>query len=35
VLRECLPGRDVVGVPCGELVLGLGAVHCLSQQEPL
>ena len=34
VLRECLPGRDVVGVPCGDLVLGLGAIHCLSQQEP-
>jgi len=34
VLRECLPGRDVVGVPCGDLVLGLGSIHCLSQQEP-
>ncbi len=35
VLRELLPGRDVVGVPCRELVRGLGALHCLSQQEPL
>jgi agmatine deiminase len=34
VLRELLPGRDVVGVPCGDLLLGLGALHCLSQQEP-
>jgi agmatine deiminase len=34
VLRECLPGRDVIGVPCGQLVLGLGSIHCLSQQEP-
>ena len=34
VLRELLPRRDVVGVPCGSLVLGLGALHCLSQQEP-
>jgi agmatine deiminase len=34
VLREVLPGRDVVGVPCGDLVLGLGAIHCLTQQEP-
>jgi agmatine/peptidylarginine deiminase len=24
----------VIGVPCGELVLGLGTIHCLSQQEP-
>jgi len=35
ILRECLPGRDVIGVPCGDLVLGLGTIHCLSQQEPV
>jgi len=34
VMRDLLPGRDVVGVPCSTLVLGLGAIHCLSQQEP-
>jgi len=34
VLRELLPDREVVGVPCRHLVLGLGAIHCLSQQEP-
>jgi agmatine deiminase len=34
VLRELLPGRDVVGIPCRDLLLGLGALHCLSQQEP-
>jgi agmatine deiminase len=34
VLRELLPGRDIVGIPCGDLLLGLGALHCLSQQEP-
>jgi agmatine deiminase len=34
ILRELLPGRDVIGVPCGDLVYGLGAIHCLSQQEP-
>ena len=35
ILRECLPGREVIGVPCGDLVLGLGTIHCLSQQEPV
>jgi agmatine deiminase len=35
VLRELLPDRDVVGIPCGDLLLGLGALHCLSQQEPM
>jgi len=34
VLRELLPGREVVGIRCSYLVLGLGAIHCLSQQEP-
>ena len=34
VLRDLLPGREVLGVTCRTLVLGLGAIHCLSQQEP-
>jgi len=34
VLRECLPGRQLVGIPAGDLVFGLGAIHCLTQQEP-
>jgi len=34
VLRELLPGRDVIPIPAGALVVGLGAVHCLTQQEP-
>jgi agmatine deiminase len=34
ILRECLLGREVVPIPARDLVVGLGAVHCLSQQEP-
>ncbi|HKE12393.1 MAG TPA: agmatine deiminase family protein [Myxococcota bacterium] len=34
VLRELLPGREVVGIPCRDLVYGLGAIHCVTQQEP-
>ena len=34
VLRELLPDREVVGIRSDHLVLGLGSVHCLSQQEP-
>ena len=34
VLRELLPGREVVPIQARELVVGLGAVHCLTQQEP-
>ena len=33
-LRECLPGREVVGIPARDLVVGLGGVHCLTQQQP-
>jgi agmatine deiminase len=33
-LAQVFPDREVVGVYCGDLVLGLGTVHCLSQQQP-
>jgi agmatine deiminase len=35
ILRELLPGREVIGIPCSDLVFGLGAIHCMTQQEPL
>lgn len=35
VLQALLPGRQVVGIPSSDLVFGLGAVHCMTQQEPL
>lgn len=35
VLAELLPGREIVAIPAADLVVGLGAIHCLSQQEPL
>jgi agmatine deiminase len=35
VLRELLPGRELVPIPARHLVVGLGAVHCLTQQEPV
>ena len=33
-LAGVFPGREVVGIYCGDLVLGLGTLHCLSQQQP-
>jgi agmatine deiminase len=34
ILQELLPKRRVVGVDCRALIWGLGAIHCLTQQEP-
>jgi agmatine deiminase len=34
VLRAALPEREVVGVDCRDLIWGLGAIHCLTQQVP-
>ena len=33
-LARLFPGREVVGVHCRDLVLGLGTLHCMTQQEP-
>jgi agmatine deiminase len=33
-LAELFPGRDVIGIACTDLVLGLGTLHCMTQQQP-
>ena len=33
-LAELFPDREVIGINSLELVLGLGALHCMTQQEP-
>lgn len=34
ILQSHLPKHDVIGVNCVELIWGLGAIHCLTQQQP-
>ncbi len=34
VLGSVFPGRQVVAVDCSDMIIGLGSVHCLSQQQP-
>lgn len=34
VLQTAFPTRKVIGIDCRDLVWGLGAFHCLTQQQP-
>ena len=34
ILQRHLPRRKVIGIDCTELIWGLGAIHCLTQQQP-
>jgi agmatine deiminase len=33
-LAHLFPTRKVIGIACLDLVLGLGTIHCMTQQEP-
>jgi agmatine deiminase len=34
-LAELFPRHEVIGIYCGDLVLGLGTLHCMTQQQPV
>jgi agmatine deiminase len=34
ILEACFPDRPLLPVYCRDLVLGLGTLHCLTQQQP-
>jgi len=33
-LARLFPDQEVVGIACRDLVLGLGTIHCMTQQQP-
>jgi agmatine deiminase len=33
-IQKVLPRHRVVPIYCGDLIWGLGAIHCMTQQEP-
>jgi agmatine deiminase len=34
ILKRFFPDREIVGIPCETFVWGLGAIHCVTQQQP-
>ncbi|MGB0122571.1 MAG: agmatine deiminase family protein [Silvibacterium sp.] len=34
-LAKLFPDRKVIGIHCGDFIWGLGALHCMTQQQPL
>jgi len=34
ILADLFPDREIVGIYSGDLIWGLGAMHCLTQQQP-
>ncbi len=34
ILAELFPDREIIGVHCVDLIWGLGALHCMTQQQP-
>jgi agmatine deiminase len=33
-LAKLFPTREIIGIACRDLVLGLGTIHCMTQQQP-
>lgn len=34
ILKTCFPDREVIGIYCGDLIWGLGTLHCMTMQMP-
>ncbi len=33
-VADVFPDREVIGIYCGDLIWGFGAIHCMTQQQP-
>jgi len=33
-LHSLFPDREIIGIPCRDFIWGLGALHCMTQQQP-
>jgi agmatine deiminase len=34
ILADVFPDRDIIPIYCGDLIWGLGAIHCMTHQQP-
>jgi agmatine deiminase len=34
ILGALFPSHEIVGIHCGDFIWGLGAIHCMTQQQP-
>ena len=34
IIHDQFPGRKVIGIDCRDLIFGMGAIHCVMQQQP-
>ncbi|MGZ0656464.1 agmatine deiminase family protein [Coraliomargarita sp. W4R53] len=35
IIGDCFPGREILGVNCSDIIKEGGALHCMSQHQPL
>ncbi len=35
IIQNQFPGRRAIGIDCKDLIYGMGAIHCIMQQQPL
>ncbi|MFN3654873.1 MAG: agmatine/peptidylarginine deiminase [Candidatus Nitrosotenuis sp.] len=34
IIQRAFPGRKIIGIDCSDLIYGMGALHCIMQQQP-
>jgi agmatine deiminase len=35
IIQSCFPNHKVVGIDCSDVIYGGGAIHCMTQQQPV
>ena len=34
IIHSQFPSREIIGIDCTDLIYGMGAIHCITQQQP-